>query len=134
LSIHSGDHLSRDTRKTLGKACAGKLLFKVSPAIQYLFTDAVIVFDPGLAGQWIACVAKSAGAGEADFRKYAFAAFGKRDEHGAFSMRERLYAANEAAQSAFKDSLRNYMEDRRADQGIAGSAEAFGILDGASRQ
>jgi hypothetical protein len=121
LSIHSGDHLSRDTRRTLGKACAGKLLFKVAPAIQDLFTDAIIAHDPGLAGQWIACVAKSAGAGEANFRKYAFAAFGKRDEHGAFSMRERLYAANEAAQSAFKDSLRNYLEELQADLGITRS-------------
>ncbi len=122
LSIHSGDYLSRDTRRTLGEACAGQLLFKVSPSIQDLFADAVVAHDPKLAGQWTEFVAELAGPGKADFREYAFEAFGKRDEHEAFGMRKLLYAANEAAQGAFRDNLRNYLGELQTDLGITGSA------------
>lgn len=122
LSIHSGDYLSRTTRRTLGKACDSRLLFKVSPAIQNLYIDAVVSDDPELAAIWSAwAVAYAVGKGvvvespDQVFRKYAFAAFGHRTDAGQFEMRERLYRASESAVNTFGRHTRRYLEQLSAD-------------------
>ena len=118
LSIHSGDYLSRTTRKMLRQASGGRLLFKVSPAIQDVFIDAMLSHDAGISERWVnwtldyaerhgypcQCCDKT-------FRKYAFVAFGARNHEGDFEMRERLYSVSEPVITAFRQNLERYLEE-----------------------
>ena len=117
LSIHSGDYLSSATRKVLGNACSGKLLFKVSPALQDIYVNAVLFRDPALASRWKAWTLEYAdrhgcrceSQAEA-FHKYAFAAFGVRNDAGSFEMRELLYGAADSVKEAFNRDLARYLQ------------------------
>jgi len=115
LSIHSGDDLSSATRRVLGEASGGRLLFKVAPALQKLFVHAVLTCDPALADRlttWTVQYAAERGTplppADAVY-KFAFAAFGDRDAVGQFEMRERLYNAGDTVKTAFADALTSYL-------------------------
>jgi len=119
LSVHSGDYLGSATRRVLGEACGGRLLFKVSPALQDLFADAVLSGDPQLAkrwSQWTLGYAKDHGVlfQPADelriFRKFSFAAFGARGEAGDFPMRKMLYGASASVTTEFEQKLKQYLQ------------------------
>ncbi len=117
LSIHSGDNLSSTTRQTLGRACSGKLLFKVAPAIQDLFIETVLKHEPEIAKRWKAWTlnyVRHIGAqfpsDEVAFHKYAFAAFGVRNNDGDFEMRDLLYGVETAARNAFEVDLSRYLQ------------------------
>ena len=125
ISIHSGDYLSSTTRQVLGKACGGKLLFKVSPALQDILLEAVLSEENAVSRQlrsWTLDYAARCGytgSSQADaVHKYAFAAFGVRDDAGDFTMRELLYDATASAKQAFTDNLARYLRDLRDDLSI----------------
>jgi len=125
LSIHSGDNLSSATRRVLGQATGGKLLFKVAPALQNLFFDAVFAHDQAPAAQLIAWVLNYAeqhgtpGKSPAEtVHKYAFAAFGVRNDAGAFEMRELLYGAGEVVKEAYRHELTRYLRELADDLGM----------------
>lgn len=99
-----------------------RLLFKVSPAIQNLLVDAVVECDHDLAARWrdwTTGYAKSrevAGrTADSVFRKYAFAAFGARNDAEVFEMRDLLYDASPLALETFRKNLLEYMEQLSAD-------------------
>lgn len=117
LSIHSGDNLSSATRQTLGRACKGRLLFKVAPAIQDLFIEAVLQHEPATGERWKAWTlnyVRRIGArfpsDEVAFHKYAFAGFGVRNDEGDFEMRELLYGVGSPTKEAFETDLWNYLQ------------------------
>ena len=117
LDCHSGDDLSQATRQTVGRACAGRVHFKVSPSLQVLFAETLYDMYPERFEWWwndtIAWVRREAEAGSpfaidclrayergpdprphpnhALFEHYNFASVGRRDAEGAFVNRERFY-------------------------------------------
>jgi len=122
LSIHSGDHLSRTTRRVLGEACGGKLLFKVSPALQDILVGALLEQGDDAAERlrcwtldYAAQCGCAAGSEEEILHKHAFAAFGARSQSGAFEMRELLYSAAEAVRDKFEKNLAQYLRGLRDD-------------------
>jgi hypothetical protein len=125
LSIHSGDNLSSATRRVLGQATGGKLLFKVAPALQDLFVAAVFAHDQALADRltaWVLNYAEQQGTpGKSPaetVHKYAFAAFGTRNDAGEFEMRERLYGAGEVVKEAYQRELTRYLRELADDLGM----------------
>lgn len=117
LSIHSGDNLSSATRQTLGRACKGRLLFKVAPAIQDLFIETVLRHEPEIAERWrswtidyVRGIGAQFASDEVTFHKYAFAAFGVRNNDGDFEMRELLYGVGTAVREAFESDLQDYLQ------------------------
>ncbi len=117
LDCHSGDDLSQATRRTVGRATAGRVHFKVSPSLQVLFAETVHHMYPQMFEWWwndtFAWVKQEAEAGStfaidclrecersADprphpnhslFEHYNFATVGRRSPDGAFENRERFY-------------------------------------------
>lgn len=126
LSIHSGDNLSRATRRVLGKATGGKLLFKVAPALQDIYVDAIFAHNPALADRLTAWVlqyaeehGKPANTPRETVRKYGFAAFGARNDAGEYELREQLYNAGEAVHEAHQRELGQYLSDLADDLGMS---------------
>jgi hypothetical protein len=117
LDCHSGDDLKSATRKVIGRATDGQIHFKISPALQIIFAEALSDFDPEqfafwwddtldyarrqrAAGSELACdcIHEYESGGNATpsprhavFRHYCFATVGRRDEHGQFIHREKFY-------------------------------------------
>jgi len=108
LDCHSGDDLKSITRKVMGRASNGQIHFKISPALQIIFAEALNDFDPERFRFWwddtldyarreAAGCYESSGNAEpsarhAVFRRYCFATVGRRDAHGQFIHREKFYA------------------------------------------
>jgi len=118
LDCHSGDDLKSMTRKVIGRATNGQVHFKISPALQMIFAEALSDFDPErfrfwwddtldyarretaagceAGGAYSAEAAAKAGNAEPSprhgvFRRYCFAAVGRRDARGQFIHREKFY-------------------------------------------
>ena len=119
LDCHSGDDLSRETRRVFGRATNGSIHFKISPVLQMLFAevmhetesgkfrewwDAVKTYveDKALAGSDFAanCLKEIDSAVEPSpndrlFHYYHFAPVGLRDGSGQFKHRELFYTLSE---------------------------------------
>lgn len=107
LGCHSGDDLESTTRKVIGRATNGQIHFKISPALQIIFAEALNEFDPERFRFWwddtldyarreSAGCYESGGNAEpsprdAIFRRYCFATVGRRDALGQFIDREKFY-------------------------------------------
>lgn len=67
VDCHSGDDLSRATRRAIGAAAEGRIHFKISPSLQDLFADVLFETEPKLFAEWaartVAFVAEQAAAG-----------------------------------------------------------------------
>jgi hypothetical protein len=107
LDCHSGDDLESITRKVIGRATDGQVHFKISPALQMIFAEALSDFDPERFRFWwddtLAYARRETAAGHeaggnaepsprhAVFRRYCFATVGRRDARGQFIHREKFY-------------------------------------------
>lgn len=121
LDCHSGDDLSQETRRVIGRASSGRIHFKVSPSLQTLFADTLYDFHPDLFGEWWKATlayakaeAENGGTAALEavkeyerdgggphpshsfFRHLCFAPVGERDTDGNFILRERLYGISAA--------------------------------------
>ncbi len=115
LDCHSGDDLSRDTRRVFGRAAGGKIHFKISPMLQMLFAETLHKLAPKAFIRWWeatkAYVERKAEAGSEFaarclrevgtdakpsphdnlFHYYHFAPVGLRDASGQYMHRELFY-------------------------------------------
>jgi hypothetical protein len=117
LDCHSGDDLKCAVRKVVGRATGGKVHFKISPALQVIFAEALNDFDPQLFRFWwddtLDYARREAATGSvfateclcqyeigadpipsprhAVFHHYNFASVGRRDSNGQFIHREKFY-------------------------------------------
>ncbi|MHC4693637.1 MAG: tagaturonate epimerase family protein [Planctomycetota bacterium] len=117
LDCHSGDDLKCAVRKVVGRATGGEIHFKISPALQVIFAEALNDFDPQLFRFWwddtMNYARREAAAGSvfateclrqyetgadptpsprhAVFHHYNFASVGRRNSNGQFIHREKFY-------------------------------------------
>jgi hypothetical protein len=118
VDIHSADDLKPATRKAIGKAGRGRLHYKISPSLMYLFAECVHEADPALFREWwddTLGYAEREARGDSSiarecleslrmsadpspspkhelFHQFYFAWPGKRDSRGRFANREKLYS------------------------------------------
>jgi hypothetical protein len=117
LDFHSGDDLSTETRRTLGRATGGECHFKVSPFLQQLFAEVLFDVHPAVFEFWwqdtleyakreaqggSALAARAVKDYESNhegpspshplFRHFCFQTVGRRDESGRFLNRDRFYS------------------------------------------
>lgn len=137
LDCHSGDDLSRETRKTFGRASKGHIHFKVSPYLQVLFAEALEEVNPKDFGIWwndtLAYAEESAAQGstiaieslrlltETDrrkpsarhlfFREYNFATVGKRDAQGNFVFRPMFYSQSAEFQARLDEKVEKFLTE-----------------------
>ncbi len=135
LDCHSGDDLGPATRKTMGRATDGQIHFKISPALQIIFAEALSDFDPELFAFWwddtldYARRQKAAGselarnfiheyesvgnatpsARHAVFRHYCFATVGRRDVRGQFVHREKFYTLPAGFYQEYQRRVERYL-------------------------
>ncbi|UCC98217.1 MAG: hypothetical protein JSW66_20520 [Phycisphaerales bacterium] len=135
LDCHSGDDLSEQTRKAIGRAADGQLHFKVSPALQVIFAETLNDFDPKLFSFWWddtldyarreagagsdfaadclrqhqACDDREPSPGHAVFHYYSFATVGRRDENGQFMHRQKFYDLPAEFYRQYQDSIADYL-------------------------
>lgn len=135
LDCHSGDDLEAATRKVIGRATDGQIHFKISPALQIIFAEALCDFDPELfrfwwddtldyarrqkgAGGELACNSiheyesggsASPSARHAVFRHYCFATVGRRDGHGQFIHREKFYSLAAGFYQEYQRRVERYL-------------------------
>lgn len=117
LDCHSGDDLSKNTRKALGKASKGRLHFKISPSLQQLYSRVLSEVDPEKFEFWwnetLRYTKECAGNGSSFavnalkrydiyedkkpspdhffFQEYNFAIMGMREPDGQFKYRDMFY-------------------------------------------
>jgi hypothetical protein len=135
LDCHSGDDLKSATRKVVGRATGGDVHFKVSPALQVIFAEALNDFDPkrflfwwdntldyahreAAAGSDFAadCLRQYETSGDptpsprhAVFHHYNFATVGRRDENGKFIHREKFYDLPPDFYRQYQDRIKLYL-------------------------
>ena len=135
LDCHSGDDLSAETRKAIGRGAAGHLHFKVSPALQAIFAEVLNDFDPGRFRFWwddaLDYARREAQAGSAFaadclrryqagedqtpsphhavFHYYNFATVGRRDESRQFIHRQKFYDLPANFYSLYQDRVTDYL-------------------------
>jgi hypothetical protein len=135
LDCHSGDDLSVQTRREIGKASGGRIHFKVSPYLQVLFAQVLHQMYPERFRFWwedalawakreaeagselaIRCLKELEGAEDpgpsprhAVFHLYNFATLGKRDDRGRFIHRERFYTLPENFYAEYRNRLEEYL-------------------------
>lgn len=136
LDCHSGDDLSRETRRVFRRATNGNIHFKVSPSLQALYGKVLSSYDPEFFSFWWNETLKYAQAGadngsafarhalaelrkdenglivpSADhlfFKELCFDSVGKRDAHGDYINRARFYDLG----SDFYDEMERTIEQR----------------------
>jgi hypothetical protein len=116
IDCHSGDDLSADTRRVIGRATGGRIHFKVSPSLQVLFGKVLYDLHPELFDVWwkdaLAYARREAsggspiaeeslsqlGSGDGKpgpekevFHHFNFATLGRRDESNRFITRDWFY-------------------------------------------
>jgi hypothetical protein len=137
LDCHSGDDLSRETRKTFGRASQGNIHFKVSPMLQIIYAETLEEMNPKDFSIWwndtLSYAEESAAQGstiaieslrlltEIDykkpsskhlfFREYCFATVGKRNEVGNFLFRPVFYSQSEAFQTRLDEKIEKYLTE-----------------------
>jgi hypothetical protein len=119
--FHSGDDLSSETRRVIGRATKGRNHFKISPSLQELYAFTLHETDPPAFRTWweatrrhvegqaaggssfaSECLKDYERAGRPDpapdqplFHYYHFAPIGERDDEGRFKLRELFYTRSE---------------------------------------
>lgn len=133
LDCHSGDDLSQETRRTVGRATGGRVHFKVSPSLQVLFAETLYDMYPETFRWWwddtYAWVKRQAESGSAFaedclleyqrsekphphpnhplFEHYNFATVGRRGEDGSFVNRAVFYDLPDAFAREMKRRVAN---------------------------
>lgn len=134
LDCHSGDDLSRETRRIFKRAAHGNIHFKISPSLQTLFGEVLQLVEPQLFRFWwedtlryTQNLAKSGvpfaiyslnllkWSGEKEpsakhvfFKEFCYATLGERDEQGQYLHRDKFYSLS----SDFQHELDARMEER----------------------
>jgi hypothetical protein len=135
LDCHSGDDLSRETRRLFKRATRGNIHFKISPSLQSLVGEVVEKVEPEFFRFWwkdtlrhtkelaqmgvpfaIHSLNLVKWAGEMDkpsskhlfFKEFCYATLGERDELGQFVNRDKFYSFS----SDFKTEMDAVMEER----------------------
>jgi hypothetical protein len=132
--FHSGDDLSAETRRAIGRATHGRNHFKVSPNLQLLFGDVLSEHHPDLFHRWwedaLDYARREAAAGSdfaADciratdlgapsshdqvFHHFSFAFVGRRDEDGQFVSREEFYNLSPHFYRAHQKRIVAYLDE-----------------------
>jgi hypothetical protein len=134
LDFHSGDDLSAETRRVLGRACGGRLHFKISPSLQLLLAEVLSEIHPDLFGFWYddtlsyarreaesgsplagrcieECEASAGGPSVRDavFHHFSFATVGRRDRSGKFLNRELFYDLSEECSQEYAVRVERYL-------------------------
>jgi hypothetical protein len=130
--FHSGDDLSKATRRAVGRATQGRNHFKVSPNLQLLFAQVLAQYHPDLFRRWwadaLAYAQREAAAGsafaaecirrsdaqdpsahDAVFHNFSFAFVGRRDADGQFICREEFYDLSPAFYQAYQKVITAYL-------------------------
>ncbi len=140
LDCHSGDDLSRETMRVMGRASRGRIHFKISPSLQVMFGEVLYEhaketfdfwFDDALAhardqessGSDLAASAlrdyerggRKRTPGSPIFHHFAFATVGRRDERNRFFHRERFYALPGSVYDAYTERLTRHLGEVAAD-------------------
>jgi len=141
LDCHSGDDLKLETRKAIGRAAKGNIHFKISPALQIIFAEALNDFDAELFRFWwddalnYACREAAVGSdfaahclrqyetssdktpspGHAVFHYYGFATVGQRDDKGQFIHRHKFYELPEDFYKLYQDRVAHYLIEVASD-------------------
>ena len=141
LDCHSGDDLKSETRKVVGRAAKGNIHFKISPALQIIFAEALNKYDPEIFRFWwddtLDYARREAQAGSdfatfclreyetcgdrapsprhAVFHYYGFATVGRRDEKGQFIHRQKFYELPEDFYKLYQDRLVQYLSEVASD-------------------
>ena len=131
LDCHSGDDLSRETRRVFGAASKGRIHYKISPSLQVLYAETLKDFDPDFFEFWwndtleytrscaetgssfaIDALALHERAESKEpspehffFQEYNFATLGKRGDDGQYLNRDRFYSVSEGFQRELTDRL-----------------------------
>lgn len=137
LDCHSGDDLTSQTRKVVGRAAKGNIHFKISPVLQILFAEVLNAFDPEMFRFWwddtLDYARREAKAGSefaadclrhynattnrtpspdhAVFHYYCFATVGRRDEKGQYIHRQKFYELPEDFYQLYQDRVAGYLEE-----------------------
>lgn len=135
LDCHSGDDLSRQTRRVFGRATNGKIHFKVSPYLQVLYAKTLEKTNPQDFRIWwddtLAYARESAEQGSSTaieslglltasdrqlpsanhlfFREYNFATVGKRDDEGNFLFRPMFYSQGSEFQAELDQAIEGFL-------------------------
>ena len=135
LDCHSGDDLSRETRRVFGRATKGNIHFKVSPYLQVLYAKTLEKINPHDFRIWwedtLAYAKESAEQGSSTaieslallsssdwklpsadhlfFREYNFATVGKRDNAGNFLFRSMFYSQGAEFQSELDQAVADFL-------------------------
>jgi hypothetical protein len=140
LDCHSGDDLSRETMRTMGRASKGRIHFKVSPSLQVIFGEVLFEHARRVFDFWFddavahAQAQESAGSElaraalrelERDGRKrhprspvfhhFAFASVGRRDERNRFFNRERFYDLPQGVAEAYTERIARFLGEVASD-------------------
>jgi len=118
LDCHSGDDLSRETRKIFGRATKGKIHFKVSPF--RIWWDDTLAYAKESASQGSSIAIESLGllspsdwkqpsADHLFFREYNFATVGKRDDIGNFLFRPMFYSQGPEFQAELDRAIEGFL-------------------------
>jgi hypothetical protein len=131
VDVHSADDLSSATRKAIGAAGKGRIHYKISPSLMYLFAECVHESYPGIFLEWwndareyaerearggspIARECLEALRLGADpkpsplhelFHQFYFAYPGRRDGSGRFANREVLYGLSPEFYASYQDRI-----------------------------
>ncbi len=137
LDCHSGDDLSRETRRIFGRASQGRIHFKVSPYLQILYAETLEELNPDAFRIWwedsLAYAKESAKLGSSIakeslqqltqddlknpsashlfFREYNFATVGKQDSDGTFLFRSMFYTQNQLFQKCLDEKIEQFLNE-----------------------
>jgi hypothetical protein len=134
LDFHSGDDLSSETRRVIGRATRGRNHFKISPMPQIIFAETVRDLYPELFRRWwndaleyaereaaggsdfaATCIAEFQSAQAAPsphdsiFHNFGFAFVGKRDRSGQYLNRESLYDLAQDFYCEYQSRITGYL-------------------------
>ncbi len=132
LDCHSGDDLSKETRKVFGRATRGRINFKISPMLQLIFAETlyevqrerflewwqdVYTFVEGeakkgssFAKECMEELAKDPTPHPAKklFHYYCFVSVGRRDPQNRFVLRDKLYDISTECRKKYTERLKNW--------------------------
>lgn len=136
LDIHSGDDLSRETRRVFGRATAGRVHFKVSPMLQLIYAEVLQELQPALFERWwldaVAYARREADNGSPVAREclrdldssgakpsprhkvfhyYSFPFVGRRDDQGQFLHRADFYRLPPEFVEAYRKRIDQWLGD-----------------------
>ncbi len=141
LDCHSGDDLSRETRRCIGRASGGRIHFKISPSLQLLFAEVLNRTAPEAFEKWwkmtyryvqdeaaggaqtaIEDLKKYRSTGENApsphddfFHDYHFAVIGRRNEKGGFINRDFFYTLPKSFFREYTGRLTDYLNETAGD-------------------